>query len=366
MRATSIARTYLVLIAISAMLIGGCKDDKGTEGDPEKPTTDTPQTTDVQVAEAQPIPNPPPGLADLSVPSPPDNPNNAEKVALGARLFFDTRLSDNGEYACVTCHLPQKGWTDGKELSPKPDGTLNKRHSPTMYNVGYANDWYWDGRKKTLEDQILAAWTGQVGGTPEQVVEKLKRTPEYVVRFQRAFNAAPSPENIPQALASFLRISLRAGDSAWDRYQAGDEQAVSEEVVKGHQIFMQKAACALCHAPPLYTDMDYHNVGVGYEGVESPDVGRFKVTNEEANTGAFKTPTLRGVELSAPYFHDGKTATLEEAVDFMLAGGYREGNKHIDPRLKPVELSDEERAQLIAFLKALTPSKTDYEPPVLP
>lgn len=366
MRPNPSARTiFIALAACAAMTVSACKEDSGGQGSDPK-NTDPPPTADVSVPEAAPIPEPPLGLATLSTPSPAENPNSAEKVALGELLFFDTRLSDNGEYACVTCHLPQKGWTDGKKLSPKPDGKLNKRHSPTMYNVGFAQDWYWDGRKKTLEDQILAAWKGQVGGTPETVVAKLGRTPEYQVRFKRAFNQGPTAENIPQALAAFLRISLRAGDSPWDRYEAGDEQAVSDEVVKGHKIFMEKAACALCHAPPLYTDMAYHNVGIGYEGQAEPDVGRFKVSNVETDTGAFKTPGLRGVELSAPYFHDGSVATLEEAVDYMLSGGYRDNNPHIDPRLKKVELTDEERGQLIAFIKALTPTETTYEPPVLP
>ncbi|WP_428264949.1 cytochrome-c peroxidase [Haliangium sp.] len=363
---TSIVGAVIALFTLTALAaVPGCKEDgDGGSTDPKGPTT--PPPTDVAVPEAPPIPDPPQGLAELSTPSPEANPNTPDKVALGELLFFDTRLSDTGEFACLTCHLPQKGWADGKKVSTKADGKDNSRHSPTMYNVGYAQDWYWDGRKKTLEDQILAAWTGQVGGTPEKVIEKLARVPEYKVRFQRAFNEGPSADNVPKAIAAFLRIRLRAGDSPWDRYKAGDEQAVSDEVVKGSEIFMGKAGCALCHAPPLFTDMAYHNVGVGYEGVAEPDVGRFKVSSVATDTGAFKTPGLRGVALSAPYFHDGGAATLEEAVDFMLAGGYRKGNEHIDERLKPVELTDEERSQLMAFINALTPSQTSYEYPVLP
>lgn len=368
MRRNQISRHVIVSIAFAGLAsTAGCKKDEATgqSGDTSATGTATTPTEAVAIPEAAPIPEPPVGLEKLTTPSPEANPNNPEKVALGELLFFDTRLSDSGEFACSTCHLPDKGWTDGLPLSPKADGKVNKRHSPSLYNVGYASDWYWDGRKKTLEAQILAAWTGQVGATPEQVVAKLERVPEYQVRFQRAFGGGPTPENITQALGSFLRIKLRAGDSPWDRYQAGDEQAVSKDVIAGHEIFTGKAACALCHAPPLYTDMAYHNIGVGYEGTDKPDEGRFAVSKVETDKGAFKTPGLRGVETSAPYFHDGSAATLEEAVDLMLAGGYREGNPQIDPRLKPVELSEEERAQLIAFLKALTPTGT-YEPPTLP
>lgn len=368
MRRHEISRHVIASIAFAGLVsAAGCKQDgaTGQSDDTSAKATTATSMEGASTPEAPPIPEPPAGLEKLTTPSPEDNPNNPEKVALGEILFFDTRLSDNGELACSTCHLPHKGWTDGLPLSPKADGNVNKRHSPSLYNVGYASDWYWDGRMKTLEAQILAAWKGQVGGTPEQVVAKLERVPEYQVRFQRAFSSGPTPENIAQALGAFLRIKLRAGDSPWDRYQAGDEQAVSKDVIAGYEIFTGKAACALCHAPPLYTDMAYHNVGVGYEGNDQPDEGRFAVSKVEADKGAFKTPGLRGVETSGPYFHDGSAATLEEAVDFMLAGGYREGNPQIDPRLKPVELTEEERAQLIAFLKALTPTVT-YEPPKLP
>lgn len=356
------------IVALALVSAGGCTKEDGTNpsGQTGSATTNEPSSAeDVSVPEAPPIPDAPLGLDALATPTPDNNPNSPEKVALGELLFFDTRLSDNGEFACVTCHLPAKAWTDGKALSTKADGKDNKRHSPTMYNVGFASDWYWDGRKDTLEGQILAAWTGQMGATPEAVVAKLERVSEYRVRFNRSFNQGPTAENIPMALASFLRVKLRAGDSTWDHYQAGEERAVTEDVVKGYAIFTGKAACALCHAPPLFTDMAYHNVGIGYRPGDTADEGRFAVSKTEAEKGAFKTPGLRGVELSAPYFHDGSVATLEEAVDFMLAGGHRDGNPAIDPRLKPVTLTDDERAQLLAFLKALTPAR-GYEPPKLP
>jgi cytochrome c peroxidase len=359
----------LAVLGLAGTGAGGCEQKQDTDPASNPGATKNNEPTasaeDVSVPEAPPIPPPPLGLEAMNTPSPESNPNTPEKVALGELLFFDTRLSDNGEFACVTCHLPEKSWTDGKPLSRKADGKDNTRHSPTLYNVGYATEWYWDGRKTSLEDQILAAWKGQMGATPEAVVAKLERVPEYRVRFKRAFNQGPTVENIPMALASFLRVTLRAGDAPWDHYQAKEEQAVSEDVVKGYAIFTGKAACAHCHAPPLFTDQAYHNVGIGYRPGDKPDEGRFATSKVEAEKGAFKTPTLRGAELSGPYFHDGSLATLEEAVDFMLAGGHRDGNPAIDPRLKPVKLTDEERAQLLAFIKALTPART-YEPPKLP
>ena len=366
------------LLAAFALFVGlgGCKGkddkaDKGTatetkpdgvpEGEPKKPA-DSPPPKKADDG----LPPAPVGLAKLALTPHDDNPATADKVALGEYLFFDTRLSDGGKFACVTCHEPEKGWTDGKKLSPKHNGDLNTRHSPTMYNVGYALAWYWDGRKATLEDQILAAWTGQVGATPDKVATVLAAVPKYKEMFQKAFGEDPTPDNIPKALASFLRIKLRAGNAPWDKYKAAsDKTVISEDAIKGEAIFMGKAKCAVCHAPPLFTDMRYHNVGVGYKGVKEPDVGRFKVSQQENETGAFKTPGLRNVTKSAPYFHDGGAATLEEAVDFMLAGGYREGNKHIDPMLAPVTLSDEERKQLLAFIESLTEDE-QYTRPTLP
>ncbi len=357
-----------VLALALAAVVPGCKGDKKSDQSEKQPTVVEPEkpTKPAVTTPAKPASDefpPPKGLEKAVLTAHAHNPTTAEKIALGEFLFFDTRLSDEGKFACVTCHLPEKGWTDGKKLSEKADGKLNKRHSPTLYNVGYAREWYWDGRKATLEDQILAAWTGQVGGTPDKIAAALAEIPAYKEQFAKTFGgAAPSQDNIVQALGAFVRIKLRTGDAPWDRYQAGDKSAVSEDAVKGYEVFSKKAGCIACHVPPLYTDMGYHNIGVGYEGVESPDVGRFKVSNQEIHTGAFKTPGLRGLTLTAPYFHDGSAETLEAAVDFMIGGGYREGNKHIDPALKPATLTAEERAQLLAFLKSLSKDETATAP----
>ncbi len=352
----------LLVLALVACKGGEDGNKKVTKKPPPRPVE--PNRPDIPPA--PPVPPVPQGLPDPT-PAPADNPDTADKVALGELLFFDTRLSDGGRFSCETCHLPEKGWTDGNKLSVKHNGKSNKRHSPTLYNVGYANEWYWDGRKPTLEAQILAAWTGQVGGTPDAVADRLAEVPEYAERFRRAFNEGPTAKNIPKALASFVRITLRSGDSPWDRYEkAGDRSQISEQALAGFKVFTEKASCALCHAPPLYTDMLYHNVGVGYQGVDQPDPGRGKVTGNEQETGAFKTPGLRSVGLHPPYLHDGSAETLEQAVDFMLAGGYREGNEHIDEKLKPVELTGEDRVNLLAFLKALTPDAAPYKRPKLP
>jgi cytochrome c peroxidase len=359
-------RTTTLLAATTLVLANACGKKEGEKPAPPKPATDKPAAP--VIPPAPPIPPAPLGLPDTAAPA--DNADNPDKVALGELLFHDTRLSANGTYSCETCHLADQGWGDGRALSPKHDGSMNTRHSPTLYNVGYATEWYWDGRMPTLEAQIKAAWTGQVGGKPAEVAAALLAVPAYKERFARAFGEEPSEDNIPKALASFLRIRMRSGDAPWDRYEkTGDASQVSPDALAGFKVFTEKASCALCHAPPLYTDMLYHNVGVGYGGPDKnaePDPGRGKVTNRPEETGAFKTPGLRGVALHPPYFHDGSAATLEEAVDFMIAGGHRKGNPRIDEKLKPKQLTAVERAQLIAFLNALTPSAPPPKRPALP
>lgn len=303
---------------------------------------------------------------------PPSNPMTRGKIELGKLLFFDKRLSRNGDMSCETCHLPEKGWTDGLALSTRFNGVVNTRHTPTLYNVGYFREWYWDGRAPTLEAQILAAWESQMGAVPAEVADKLNAIPAYRESFQTHLGGPATPERIPQALAAFVR-TLVSDDAAWDRYEkAIDRSAVSPDAIAGFEIFSRKANCTLCHLPPIYSDTLYHNVGIGFRN-ENPDMGRgaflarsVPELQAEAQSlmGAFKTPTLRSVTETAPYFHDGSVATLEEAVDLMLAGGVR--HPQVDPKLKPVSLTTEERRQLLAFLQSLTPERKPFERPRLP
>jgi cytochrome c peroxidase len=313
-------------------------------------------------------------LPEMTVPA--DNPMTPEKVALGKQLFFDKRLSMTGTMSCETCHLPEMGWTDGKVLSTRFDGSMNTRHTPTLYNVGYYKEWYWDGRSATLEGQILAAWRGQMGADPEQIAMALNGIEGYRTAFEQHMGGPATPDLVTKALASFVR-TIVSDNSAWDRYEKGDRSAVPPEVVAGFTVFSdsEKANCTLCHLPPLYTDTLFHNVGVGYDKPQ-PDLGRGKFLADRAQqtgnpdptaasmNGAFKTPTLRSVTESGPYFHDGRSQTLEEAVDFMLAGGI--ANPNMDEKLKARKLTPEERTQLLAFLRSLTPESTPFERPVLP
>jgi len=294
--------------------------------------------------------------------SPADNPTTPDKVALGAKLWIDTRLSGSGKTACTSCHVREKGWTDGLALSKRDNGDMNTRHTPTMYNVGYLATYYWDGRAATLEAQILAAWRAQLSADPVKATAVIAAVPGYVTEFQKVFGAPPSQDNIVKALAAWLRNNI-SGSSPWDRHETSNSnRAVSADARDGFGIFMGKGRCAICHTPPLYTDSNFHNVGLE-AGKEKPDLGRGVQTKNAADNSAFKTPTLRSVAISGPYFHDGSRATLEEAVRFMAAGGGQDAGK--SPLLVNANLTDKEIAQVVAFLTSLT-SDEGYTAPKLP
>jgi cytochrome c peroxidase len=297
------------------------------------------------------------------MPIPADNPLTPEKVALGRQLFFDERLSGDGTRSCYSCHVCEKGLTDGLAKSV---GAFNKqlpRSSPTLWNIGYHKEFYWDGRSPSLEKQAMAAWTGaNMGAKADEIAAKLNALEGYRTQFQTVFQSAATPDNIVKALASFERTII-SGNTAWDRWRGGDQSALNESASRGWTVF-QTIKCNNCHDGVLFTDQQYHNVGIGMD-LKEPDPGRSKVTNKPEDTGAFMTPTLRDIAKSAPYFHDGSTATLEEAVDIMLAGG--KPNQYLDRKnLQPQKISPEQRADLLNFLRALNVTDCNLSKPALP
>jgi cytochrome c peroxidase len=300
----------------------------------------------------------------LPVTAPANNPPSAAKTELGKMLFFDTRLSDRGQFACAVCHMPEKGWGDGIKKSTRANGTVNTRHSPTMYNIFYSGTtYYWDGRKDSVEATSEAAMMTQMSGDPVAAATKLALVPEYKKRFTEVFGSGPTGPQISQALGAFIR-TIQSGDAPWDRFQAGDKTAVTQQVIDGEAVF-RKANCTNCHVPPLYSDYLFHNTGVGYEANAMPDLGRGKINMVDKDNGAFKTPPLRSVSTHPPHLHDGSAATLEAAMDFMLAGGYRVNNPNIDPLIRPQNISPTERSALLAFLRSLTPVE-NFQRPTIP
>ena len=297
----------------------------------------------------QPLPDPIGTYALMSVPA--DNPMTPEKVALGRQLFFDERLSADGSKSCYSCHVCEHGLTDGL---PKAIGAGNKqlpRNSPTLWNIGYQREFYWDGRSPSLEKQALAAWTGaNMGANADEIVTKLNALEDYKSQFQKVFQSNATPDNVVKAIAAFER-TITTGNTAWDRWRTGNNMEISRSAWRGWNIF-QAIKCNNCHAGVLFTDYEYHNIGIGMDQKE-PDVGRFKVTQNPSDTGAFKTPSLRDIDKSAPYFHDGSARTLEEAVDIMLGGG--KPNQYLDKKnLEPHKLLPEQREDLLNFLRSLT------------
>jgi cytochrome c peroxidase len=328
----------LVVAAAFAVAFAGCGEAKPPAPPPFVP----------EVVPIAPIPA---GFEPM--PAPADNAMTPEKVALGRQLFFDKRLSPDGSKSCYSCHVNEHGLTDGLPVAIGAGGKKLTRSSPPLWNIGYHKELYWDGRSGSLEKQGAAAWTGANMGAKEkqaEIVAAINNVPGYKSQFQAVFNGPATADNMMQAVSAFER-TIVCGDTAFDKFQQGDTAALSDEAKRGWELFRGKAGCGTCHAGALLTDLQYHNVGVGMDAAE-PDGGRKNFTKEDKDTGAFKTPTLRNVSRSAPYFHNGSKATLEEAVDFMLGGG--QPNKYLDTKnLQKKKLTPAERSDLLAFLKSL-------------
>jgi cytochrome c peroxidase len=296
---------------------------------------------------------------------PADNPITQEKANLGWQLWFDKRLSGDGKLACYSCHVNEKGLTDGLALGKGAYDKPLTRSAPTLWNIGYHAEWYWDGRAKTLEGQALAAWKLVNMGAKDKEKDEIradimaKINEAYKEPIQKVFGGPATDKQIAQALATFMRTII-SKTTAFDRWQSGDQAAVGEGVKRGFAAF-QKAKCTNCHVGFLLTDLQFHNVGIGLKDGKPADVGRFKVTNLEKDTGAFKTPTLRDIARTAPYFHDGSVPTLEEAVKLMVEGGH--DNPFLDKtNLQKAEISAQEQADIVEFLKSLTETARIPEP----
>jgi cytochrome c peroxidase len=336
------------------------------------------------------------GLPEVPVPA--DNPQTPEKIALGDKLFNDKRFSSTGEVSCATCHDPLKAGTD----SPlKTSEGINKltgtRNAPPVLNAAFNKTQFWDGRSPSLEDQARHPPVNPVEmGLPshEPIVEIVNSDPEYLKAFENVFGAGKGEitiEHVTQAIAAFERTQV-AGDSAWDRwYFGGQQDAVDESVKRGFQVFLAEGRCISCHAIEqnfaLFTDHLFHNIGVGINDIQpqvpelataflkakaegadvdvtvltNPDVshlGRFAVVEDLTTIGAFKTPTLRNVALTAPYMHDGSLATLRDVVVHYNNGGVSKEGDPINPFLsggiRPLNLTEEQIDDLVAFMEALT------------
>ena len=287
------------------------------------------------------------------LPVPQDNPLTVEKVELGRHLFFEKRLSRDGSLACASCHLPDRAFADSRPVAVGIGGMRGRRNAPSLLNRAYGRTMFWDGRAGSLEEQALAPMESpaELGNSHEEIVRRLAASREYRRRFERAFGTERvTIERVAQAIASFER-TLLSGHSAFDRYEVFEEEdALSESARRGLALFHGKARCVLCHSGPLFTDESFHNTGVSWRK-EPSDLGRFEVTAQDKDRGTFKTPSLRDVEHTAPYMHDGSLATLKEVVDFYDRGG--RNNTNLDAEIRPLGLTPSEKRALVAFLRAL-------------
>ena len=297
---------------------------------------------------------------------PPDNPMSDEKIELGKQLFFDKRLSGNGTVSCASCHDPNKGWADDRKFSPGAHGQLTTRNVPSVVNVGLHRTFFWDGRAESLEEQALSPMTSPVEMDIrlDELENRLRRIDGYRSQFQAIFPDGVTAQNVAKCLATFQR-TLVAGETTYDRFRGGHADALEGEIGRGSGIFFGKANCGNCHIAKVYTDHKFHNIGTGMDGM-TQDRGLADRTGKTADIGKFRTPLLRDLALTAPYFHDGSKATLEAVVDFYNDGGGK--NPNLDPHIVPLRLTPEEKQALVTFLREGLRSKVypKIEKPKLP
>jgi len=333
------------------------------------------------------------GLPPMPIPA--NNPITPDKVKLGDKLFHDKRFSSTGEVSCATCHDREKGFADGLPVSEGINKLTGTRNATTVINAAYLHSQFWDGREPTLESQSTQPFLNPVEmalPSHDPILKIVRTDPEYMDLFKKAFGKTGNRitmTEVSQAIASFER-TLVAGNSPFDRYfYGGDKKAMSPAAIRGLDIFLNQGRCVSCHVieqtQALFTDNRFHMIGAAAQqmpkdldeltaavedvkkkgtdiavlsNAKTSSLGRFAVTRDLTDIGAFKTPTLRNIDLTAPYLHDGSLKTLEEVVLFYNNGGRV---KETDPvpellsgGIRPLNLSKEQEADLVEFLKALT------------
>jgi cytochrome c peroxidase len=324
----------IALILILAGVVTSCVDHAGTPSDAT--------VSDYPVPDGFP-----------PIPTPLDNPITSEKIELGRLLFYDARLSRSGDLSCSSCHRQANAFADSVAVSRGNNNERGLRNAPAIINVAYSGTWFWDGRARTLEEQVAAALTSPIEMASDTVLvsARLSSDDHYRRLFASVFGSAPSAHNAIKALATFCRV-LISGNSRYDRFRRGEVAALSDAEQRGMSLFFsERTGCAHCHSGINFTDNSFHSIGIH---THYYDRGRYYVTGSEGDIGKFKTPTLRNIALSAPYMNDGTLATLEDVLEHYNSGGKPFVNK--DPRIRPLGLTKQELDDLRAFLHALTDS----------
>jgi cytochrome c peroxidase len=295
------------------------------------------------------------GLDEEAFNIPQDNPMTKEKIELGRLLFFDKRLSANNTIACASCHIPALAFTDGQPVSTGIHNQQGGRSAPTAINRGFSVAQFWDGRAATLEDQSIGPFANLIEHgfvNHDQLVTKITGIQGYKRLFKNLYGSSTiTKEQIGKAIATFQR-TLISGNSSFDRFDYdGDEKAISESAKRGKNLFFDKARCNLCHMGTNFSDEKFHNIGIGWDDSDTLDLGRYRVSKNEKDLGAFKTPTLREISKTSPYMHDGRFASLEEVIEHYNKGGVK--NPFLDNQVIPLNLTKSEVKDLIAMLRSL-------------
>lgn len=317
-----------------------------------------------------------------------ENPLTRAKIELGRQLYFDKRLSSDSSISCASCHDPDEGWAAQTQFGVGVEGQTGNRNSPVSFNRILSGPQFWDGRAASLEEQAVGPIANpiEMGNTHEACVDCIRSIDGYVVQFDEIFGPdSVNIDNIGKAIASFERAVV-TGPSPYDYYAAlkpyleqfpeeedlaelkeddpelyakyeqikedSEAHPMSESAIRGMELFFsEKAGCTACHVGANFTDEKYHNLGVGMDA-EEPDLGRFVVTGDEKDKGAFKTPTVRNVEFTGPYMHDGSQKTLEEVVEWYAKGGHP--NPWLSEKIKKLDLTEQDKKDLVNFMKALS------------
>ncbi|WDI42910.1 cytochrome-c peroxidase [Bremerella sp. P1] len=325
-----------------------------------------------------------------------ENPMTRAKIELGRQLYFDPRLSSDSTISCASCHHPDYGWAFESQFGIGVDGQEGGRNSPVSFNRILSGPQFWDGRAATLEDQAVGPIANpiEMANTHEVCVKTLSEIPGYKAQFEKIFDDGVNIDNVGKAIATFER-TIVTGPAPYDYYEVvrsfekqfpADElefleeddpelyakyaeakknaASMSESARRGREIFFsEKGNCTACHAGANFTDELYHNLGVGMDA-ETPDLGRYEVTKQEKDKGAFKTPTIRNIVQTAPYMHDGSQKTLEEVVEWYTKGGHP--NPHLSDKMKKLNLTQQDKEDLVNFMKACTGEFPKIEPGRLP
>jgi cytochrome c peroxidase len=374
-----------VIVAGIAMLIFGCERSAKRASSKLAPTPETDPLAQ------------PKSLQQVGVPVkmtraaiPPDNPQTPEKISLGQKLFFDRRLSVDGTVSCSTCHDPAHAFSERKPTSVGIKGRVGQRNAPTVLNALYNKTQFWDGRVNTLEEQAPLPIVNSVEmGHPslDAAVAQIATVPEYQQAFQRVFGRPPNGPDLLRAIASYERTQL-SFDSPFDRFIAGDKNAIDDPAKRGWELFNTQARCNKCHAltetqrdVTVFTDNDFHNIGVlivrhnvvplarqAEQLINSGDtaaidraaiqtdmsaLGRFLITKQEKDIASFKTPDIRNVVVTGPYFHDGSQETLWDVMDHYNKGAGLQ-DPYLDQDIQPLALTEKDIDDVIAFMASLT------------